>query len=952
MENNRGSSELGVESQVGVELQVGVNRRHEVDRAEAETRKLLPSTSPVHSRTNSIRSYRATVSNNSSTSVVEPADKRKFSCRFICTNHFNTNADPQWMPFTLRWYFIIILAGYSITCVAVILVLHQYSHKSNGLCTEDSAIPGWTFIPTLVAVFYRQLIAMVFGAVKMTDPFARMSKASERTPVARYTILETTKPWWTTLAQGFQKRRNGGSWNWVMILSSSIYILAILGISPMSAALLRSKEVQQKSSEAVVQLTMPNGATLRPRSERNTYLQTMSAMFQGYSTSPWITDGFVILPFWPENPNDSGSPWDSRVSNSGTWEADTTIFHNDLVCTKLSMKKKDIYLRHAHDDQESRLEDTLYAAFVLLDSSHGCQLNVTVNVTRNIVEKDEPSLQFASTWVTWSDIDEIMLGDSYLRNATLRLNEDCQETEVIMMSTPWWYSPLTTTIDRFLENMTMLAYACHSEYSMATMPVRATSALGTLAVEFEEDLFQQMSTPIPSTISNLLALSKIYTDVEWSQFAPQRPSGPSDHVIVGGYAAMLGAAYDFDVSKMMADPDLPMIAALLRRRFVAEVVGGSFQSMKILEEHRTTGHRFEYVRKVLVSGQAASTICAMLLISSFSLLTVLWVSQAKRNLNIYQDPSTVLGISVWGSGNATTLSKFAKLDLAARKVLKEELADRTFYSRDGSLDEIEASIRVSHEEKTRSPSDDATPILPVLRLRNLALLSLYALCLLVGITVLHRYAQKSELYQDFFTYRANVKVLGRVNTISPFAIIPTLLAIIIALWWESVDTTCRMVQPYISMQHGAKRPSQGIALSYASSFWLFASFKALQNRNWLLSLITATTFLLQVLTIAMSALFNSGNSFLVSVSEVPQTLELRNLPFVRQVLLTTEQSLWKYDYNITGERSADEFGNIVADSLYELDTDWMYTAMLQTALKGSQPECVAVGTRKRGIALS
>ena len=130
----------------------------------------------------------------------------------------------------------------------------------------------------------------------------------------------------------------------------------------MSAALLRTKVVHQTGSEALVQLTMRNGSALQPRAERDTYLQTMGAMFQNYSTSPWVTDGFVILPFWPEGSTDAGSPWDSHISNPGTWEANTTIFHNDLICTKLSMKNKDLYLRHAHDDLEAKLKDKLYWA--------------------------------------------------------------------------------------------------------------------------------------------------------------------------------------------------------------------------------------------------------------------------------------------------------------------------------------------------------------------------------------------------------------------------------------------------------------------------------------------------------------------------------------------------------------------------------------------------------------
>jgi hypothetical protein len=600
------------------------------------------------------------------------------------------------MPFALRWYFIIIPAGLSIILAAIVFALYRHSHNNNGLCAEDSAMPGWKFVPTLIAVVYTQLTGMVFGAVKRTDPFAKMAKTSGRIPVARYTLLEKTKPWWTTLARGFQRKRNGGSWNWVTILSSSLYILAILGISPMSAALLGTKEVHETIPEALVHLTMRNGSIIQPRAERDTYLRTMGAIFQNYSTSPWITDNFVILPFWPENSTDTGSRWDSQVPSSGTWEANTTILHNDLVCAEMSLKNKDMYLRHVDNNDTAGSNEERYQASVLLESNHGCRFNLTLNVTGN--RGSSPWAEFSYDWMSWSDINNIILGNSYATYAIVQLNEECPESEIIMMSTPWWAVQFDPPPDRLLENMTMLAYACHSEYSMATIPARATAALKTLTVEFDENRFDQMRTPVPSTVLDLPELRKIYTDIKWSQFVPQNTvANQQIYQIFGGAAAMLGAAYKFNVPQMMADSNVPMAAARIRRRFFTEIVGRSLQSTGILEERRTTGHRLALVRKVIVSGQAASIICVLLLISCFSFLGILLVTQATRKtLNTYQDPSTLLGTSIWGNGDATVLRRFAKLDLATRKLLKEELASSVFFSKYGKLGEVEVDIPVGH----------------------------------------------------------------------------------------------------------------------------------------------------------------------------------------------------------------------------------------------------------------
>jgi hypothetical protein len=562
-------------------------------------------------------------------------------------------------------------------------------------------MPGWKFVPTLIAVLYTQLTAMLLDAVKRTEPFAKMARMNG-IPVANYTLLEKSKPWWTTFARGFQRRRNGGSWNWVIILSSGIYILAILGISPISAAFLVTKEVLQTNSEAVVQLKMRDGTTLHPVAERDTYLQTMGAIFQNYSTSPWITEGFVVLPFWPEDSLDTDSRWDSQVSHSGTWEADTTIFHNDLVCTELSMKQKDLYLRHAANNNEANETEKFYLASVLLESNRGCQFNFTVNVTNNWATSEKGGtkgthfLEFSSDWVSWSDINHIMIRNSYSKDAIVRLNEDCHENEIILMSTPWWPGQFQTPTDRFSENMTMSAYACHSDYSMAVIPVRATAALKALSVEFDENLFNQKRVPLPSTTIDLRELNDIYTDTTWSQFVPQYMKIPAGEPVFGGAAAMLGAPYSFSVPRMMTESNLTVGAAQFRRRFFAEILGTSMQRTEILEEHRTTGRRLEPTRKVLVSGQAASIACALLLTSSFFLSCVLWsMHTSRRALNANQDLSTLLGTSAWAGGNALVLHKLKKLDLATRKMLKDELANRTFFSKHSKLDEAEFDVQIA-----------------------------------------------------------------------------------------------------------------------------------------------------------------------------------------------------------------------------------------------------------------
>jgi hypothetical protein len=292
------------------------------------------------------------------------------------------------MPFASRWYFVTISAVLSITLAATVFALYWYSHKNDRLCSEDSAIPGWKFVPTLIAVLYTQLTAMIFGAVKWTEPFAKMARTNGRIPVAHYTLLE---------------------------------------------------------------------------------------------------------------------------------KANSTILHNDLVCTELSLKEKEIHLRPA-DGYESHFSQQRYSASVLLESNHGCQLNLTVNIS---FPMEGHTVQFSRDWISWSDIHTIIMDDSSSTDM-VRVNQDCHEEEIIIMSTPCWLNERqdqgpTDTLD----NMTMSGYACHADYSMATIPVRAITALNALSVEFDEELFNQMRTSVPSTVLDLHKLHEIYTDTTWGRLVPQ-----------------------------------------------------------------------------------------------------------------------------------------------------------------------------------------------------------------------------------------------------------------------------------------------------------------------------------------------------------------------------------------------------------------------------------------------
>lgn len=106
-------------------------------------------------------------------------------------------------------------------------------------------------------------------------------------------------------------------------------------------------------------------------------------------------------------------------------------------------------------------------------------------------------------------------------------------------------------------------------------------------------------------------------------------------------------------------------------------------------------------------------------------------------------------------------------------------------------------------------------------------LSFCLVAILAVIAVLYAFSLHSGLYEKAFTYETQVVISDtHLSTVAPYSIIPTAFAVGIGLWWGSMETEFRLLQPFLAM---ARRPvtfSHGVNLSYQSSYLLWAAVKA------------------------------------------------------------------------------------------------------------------------------
>ena len=102
----------------------------------------------------------------------------------------------EWLPYTMRPGYLLLLALLSTGLEVIVLVLTWLSTINKGLSTNNNSIAllfGWRFGPTLVAVTYSIFVSLLLQDVKRTESFASLSQ--EKSSFAKYTLLRSGGFW-------------------------------------------------------------------------------------------------------------------------------------------------------------------------------------------------------------------------------------------------------------------------------------------------------------------------------------------------------------------------------------------------------------------------------------------------------------------------------------------------------------------------------------------------------------------------------------------------------------------------------------------------------------------------------------------------------------------------------------------------------------------------------------
>ncbi|KAI3342654.1 hypothetical protein F4824DRAFT_115259 [Ustulina deusta] len=825
-------------------------------------------------------------------------------------------ATPAWLPYTLRWPCLTLILAFTAMLEILVVIVHAISTREMGLVADDgsrSIIILSKFTPTLLAVVHGIFLSILLNDVKRTQAFANLASPSGAS--AELSLTWTADTWWESLIASLPKRHTKKT-IWAMLCATIAFMFSFLIVSPFSSTLLVSQDVLFTEKVAFSQLDISSALPLQANPIATTYFRTVSNILQNVTTSAWITDSYAVLPFWPSTIDNV--PLGPIISDSvQTWSAKTTVFDVEMNCEQM-----DLVQSNPLDWFDPEFNSTVPAYRVRLLSPSGCALNLTL--------PDGTDLS-ASGGAVWSALRNINVTDFTSGWDSPFGIGGCTQDEITFLSKPLGQATAA--------NATVIGQACKTNYYMGDPSVTVTLSKSGSLVEIDELEYSSIRKLIPSTVADLSSFQGVFlNNTNWSIHL-KKPL-KSQRAFASGPAILLSALYDFSPEKMVTDASFIQNLGRVKRRFFGELLRDVFGTASDGDTIKTAGTIVDTRRRVVVVSSVAIVLEVSLFLQILLLSTVLITTRlSRRPLGLFVDPAPPIRVAKLISSEAGTLQSLESLHDTSSKELAVSLSEKKYLLSQGQIrlmtpEGPEGLPNMSTSQKQGSyqhtPLDSTHPAKQSYAFSIWMFIILVSLLstTLTAIAYLYWYSDAVGLYQTAFVYAFDISVGGLdLGDVNPASLITTIVAVSIGLWWGSLDTTLRRIQPYLVL---AKRPitrsgSEGVSIAYISSYLLWASYRAMKRSHWVLALVCTGAFLSEILTIAMSSLWAREGGALPSVVDVPRQLELRHVP---QLSAGTQQFT---------SHAGNYKQSLLSELFDNMRTSWIYGAAVQTSLNGSEP---------------
>ncbi|KAI0544206.1 hypothetical protein F4679DRAFT_591751 [Xylaria curta] len=805
---------------------------------------------------------------------------------------------PPWLPYTLRWFSLGAILLFSSLLELAVLVVHVVSVKNSGLMEDNGSkaiVIGSKFVPTLLAVPLGLLATILLDDVKRTEPFARMGSAAGAG--AKESVTWTGGSWWTIPSPR-------GKGRLPLFCATLVFLLASLAVSPLSSTLLVTQSIVFDTETQFHQLDLNPLAPIQPAPLATTYFRTISNILQNVSTTAWISNDYVVVPFWPDSPG--RIPLSPILSDHAqTWSANTTVFSVDLDCKPMSTRWNSPAL-------SSPTESTNIS--IILTSDSGCTVDLKLGNSSDF---------HTSGGDIWSSVNNVRSWFDYLLVTTYDPSQNakvhgCSENEMFVS----WTAGSFGSYDSDRSNFSMTGQACQNTYYVGHATTSMTMGQGQSTFTVNETEYQLNKIPMAASLANTAAIDNIFFNSNWTVHLDAAHFTGNLISASAGPANLIAAQYQFSHQLVVADTSIAQILRRIRRQFFAELLHSTFELQAVTNAINTTGSVITSSRRVVVVSGVAIALEFVLFTLIILIATIWYITRpSRRPLGLTEDPSSIVSVAKLISGSPSTVKIFAECSEGTANNLERLLSKVHFISAEDQIDTFKTSTPegLSNEHEAREKST-------LFPLWLLALLLLLLFLTLAAIATLYQTSQFRGLYETFFVYNIGVFINGQdLGAINPASLLTTLIAVVIGLWWGFYDTTLRKIQPYLALSKSPVSGYKGVAISYKSSYSLWAAYRAAKRSHWVLLLASTGTFLAQILTIAMSSLWTREPGYLTTLIPVPKVLELRTVPKLG------------VGRRPVSPHSPDGRGTFVQSLFANLSTSWIYGATTQLTLDGPDP---------------
>jgi hypothetical protein len=802
-----------------------------------------------------------------------------------------------WLPFTLRRPFLIVLASVSLLLAVILAIVCWYSATHHGVWRDDGSLGlfvGWRYVPTLIAVLFTQALVMTAEDVKRTEAFARMAQPE---PVeAKFSLFYIPKVWWKSVFEGFSRTKSGGKTRrWMLAFSSLAAGISILAVSTLSSSVLASKEVVYKEPVKMQRYIADATDSIQLVPRRETYFHTISGYLYNASTSIWVDDSHVVLPFMPISDTNDNEPL-----RDGRWQSVTTILQLENECAPMSITSK-IDLNGTYTYTNTTTSNHTWnvpSRGFRLRSADGCEVQMQTPIAVSLVRSDAIAIQYvpgtkylldevpqyggiiwtnmSSNYVSWQDLirasgpiprissdEERVIKDTFIYD----LSDQCRGRDLLLVTPPWLWSGLTIewreswnqTQQQYWDNFTVNAEVCTPTIYGASLPVQQIVTNGTPELLFDRLAFAQHRKPMPRTFLDLDRLNDLAFHDSWTKYMTAQ-AGVADNEGYEGVGMLLGERFSLELKTMLASKTISAEASRLRSRFFGELILSSVSTANEPTLESIDGEVALTDKRIIVVTEIAIPLIVLFLLAFSYFASLLWaLSTGRRRLHLWTDPAPVVGSISVLDPRSSLAEELRRLNEQSRKVARGKLEHCAYTMQAGLVTESNSRVETKspkapvqvakkrkpwrrHGDKGQAKRKDWRP--SMLHKRWLATLLAVLIAVAITLMVLRRYAIEKRLYRTAFVHQFN---LGLFNTsFSPHSVIAVLVAVAIGLSWDGIDKPMRTLQPYLSMSRGISAATREVCLSYQSSYWLWASFRAALRRHWILALVTTGTTLAQI----------------------------------------------------------------------------------------------------------